>query len=104
MIKRTSANSESVGSWDFPTTLLASTHKRRFSEEIFTTNDREAEVSPCEQDKRGNNLSSSSGTSNSSIVLNSITTPSTSPPSSYTESMGPSCESRKSYVLSPGQV
>ena len=100
MVRRiTSANS--VESWDFPTTPLASTHRRCFSEELFTTNDKnsntsplssEAEVSPSEQAKRGNIVSSSSasGTSNSSIVLNSITTPSTSP-SSYTESMGPAC-------------
>ena len=104
----------SVESWDFPTTSLPSPHRKCFSEEIFTVNDREdlsipfmsSEVSSCEQAKRGNSLSSSSGTSNSSILLNSITTPSSSPPSSFTESTSPSCgvqeepssESRPDFV------
>ena len=85
----------SVASWDFPTTPLASPHRKCFSEEYFPTIDREnltvsflsSEASVCEQSKRGINVPSSSG--NSSI--NSITTPSTSPPSSYTASIGSSC-------------
>ena len=87
-------SANSFESWDFPTTPLAS--RRHLSEDYFTTNDREnlntSFLSPeaCEQAKRGNNLSSSSSTSNSSIALNS-TTRSISPPSSYSESMDPSC-------------
>ena len=89
-------SANSFESWDFPPTPLASTHRRHLSEDYFTTNEKEnlntSFLSPeaCEQAKRGNNLSSSSGTSNSSIVLNS-TTRSISPPSSYSESMDPSC-------------
>lgn len=98
-------STNSVMSWDFPTTVSncspASIHRRHFSEDPFSADDKEIlNISPLtkepnvQQDIREEiNLLSSS---NSSIVLNSIT-PSTStslhhtsPPSSYAGSTGPS--------------
>ena len=98
----------SVASWDFPTTPLATPHRKCLLEEYFPTIDREnltvsflsSEAEVSEQAKRGINVPSSSGTSS----INSIRTPSTSPPSSYTESIDSSCEvqEKPSFESGPG--
>lgn len=103
MVNRiTSTNS--IESWDFPTTIntpLASIHRRFFSEDLFSSDCKEnLNIFPLTKESSEPDVPplSSSLTSNSSIVFNSITIQSTaslhhtSPSSSYTESTAPAYE------------